>query len=116
MRSLPAAQRELVELPEEEWRRMMRRLLLDSAVCGTETLTVPAGQRERFDGLLPEINEELQKRGRRGELKLAPEPAAIESGFILAGGDYTVDCSMGTLIAERRAALEPEVARVLFGG
>ncbi len=111
-----AARRALVELPEEEWRRMMRRLLLESAVSGTETLAVPAGQRERFGGLLPEVNEELQKKGLRGELKLAPEPAAIESGFILASRDYTVDCSVGTLIAERRAALEPEVGRVLFGG
>ena len=103
------AKRALVELPEEEWRGMMRRLLLDSAVSGTETLAVSAGQRERFAGLLPEINEELKKRGLRGELKLAPEPAAIESGFIMASRDYTVDCSVGTLIAERRAALEPEV-------
>lgn len=110
-----AAQRALVELPEEEWRRMMRRLLLESAVSGTETLAVPAGQRERLAGLLPEVNEELKKNGLGGELKLAQEPAAIESGFILISRDYTVDCSVGTLIAERRAALEPEAARALFG-
>ena len=105
----------LSTLPEVQWRDFIRRLLLDAVVSGTEELRVAAGQEDRFRSLLPEVNEELNRRGKRGELRLAGEPAPIEGGFVLTGPDYAVDCSFRTLIAERRPYIEPEVAKVLFG-
>ena len=110
-----AGYEELKNLPEGEWRRLIRRLLLAAAVRGDEEVAVPAGHRERFAGLLSEVNEELKSQGRRGELRLAGE-APIEAGFILKSADYTVDCSFKALLAERRPILEPEVAALLFGG
>ncbi|MGE5528568.1 MAG: V-type ATP synthase subunit E [Patescibacteria group bacterium] len=109
-----AAYGALAELSEDEWRQLMCRLLCESAVTGTETVAVPAGQQDRFAALLPEVNERLRAGGRKGELSIAGEGAPIEHGFVIVAQDYTVDCSFRKLLAERRAALEPEVARVLF--
>lgn len=114
-RAFDGALRRLLSLPEQQWRDLVRRLLLDSSVSGTEEIKVPAGERERFQALLPEVNAALKQSGRRGELRLAGEPAAIEGGFILTGPDYAVDCSFRTLLAERRPYIEPEAAAALFG-
>lgn len=108
------AYRALLALPEEEWRSFVRRLLLAAAVNGDEQVMVPSGQRERYAALLGEVNEELRRRGRRGELRLAEEAAGIEAGFVLIGPEYTVDSSFRALLAEVRSVLEPEVARILF--
>ncbi|MGE5550285.1 MAG: V-type ATP synthase subunit E [Bacteroidota bacterium] len=109
------AYRALLELPEAEWRTLIRRLLLAQSTTGAEEIVIPPGQEQRFAALLPEVNGELKKAGKRGDLRLARDSAPIEGGFILSGPDYSVDCSFRTLIAERRPLYEPEVAKVLFG-
>jgi len=109
-----AADDELARLPEEEWRALVRRLLLASTATKDEAVTVPTGQKERFASLLPQVNRELAELGRKGELERVEESSRIEAGFMLTTRDYTVDCSFRTLIDEHRPRLEPEVARLLF--
>ncbi|NLG83653.1 MAG: hypothetical protein GX493_03375 [Firmicutes bacterium] len=110
------AYRALVTLPEEKQRAFLSRLLLAAVETGEEEVVVAPGERGKYEALLVEVNEELRRRGGRGGLRLAEDMAGPEGGFVLRGPEYTVDCSYLALLAERRSVLEPEVAKVLFGG
>lgn len=90
------------------------RMLLESAEKGNEEIRPAAGDRALLESLLSQVNQELQKKGRLGALRVGSTDPGIDGGFILVGDHYRVDNSLKTLVMSMKDDLIPEVARILF--
>ncbi len=100
-------------MPDRQARAFGLSMLLASA-RGDELL-VPDPEAAWCDAaFVREANEALQKAGKPGEIKLAAKAEAAGGGFSMVSGGVTVDCSCAAALSMQRAALEAEVAAVLF--
>lgn len=121
---------ELCALPEDRWAALIVRLAADAAETGTETICVPAADREKYrsdffsqlqtamgqkGSVLDAINAELVRAGKQGALKLSETPANIRGGFLLVGEKADVNCSFEALVRQERELCEKEAAALLFG-
>jgi V/A-type H+-transporting ATPase subunit E len=111
-----AALDELVNLPQEEYRTLVRTMLLHLVSTGQEVLSVSPNDEKRLgDDFIATINDDLRKMNKNGDLKVQADSPAIRGGFILRTVDVEVDCSFGTLLAQLREEVQSDVAKILFG-
>ena len=109
------AEKELANLTDDKWKKLITRIVLKASETGTEKLCVPAEDMEKYKGgLLAEINAALVQAGKKGELTLADEPAKFAGGVLLIGKNSDFDGSFGTILREVRNTSEREVAALLF--
>ena len=66
------------------------------------------------DSFVNEVNAELSKQGKKGELKLSNETRDIKGGFILEKNGIEVNNTFEALVNSLKEDLEYEVANVLF--
>ena len=110
------AAKELAQLEEEKWKKLIIAIVRNASVTGQEKLCVPAKDLAKYqNGFLLEINAALAAKGKRGELSLAEEAAPFADGVLLIGKNSDVDCSFATILQEMRRKTEREVAAILFG-
>ena len=110
------AAKELAQLEEEKWKKLIIAIVRNASVTGQEKLCVPAKDLAKYqNGFLLEINAALAAKGKRGELSLAEEAAPFADGVLLIGKNSDVDCSFSTILQEMRRRTEREVAAILFG-
>ena len=110
------AAKELAQLEEEKWKKLIIAIVRKASVTGQEKLCVPAKDLAKYqNGFLLEINAALAAKGKRGELSLAEEAAPFADGVLLIGKNSDVDCSFATILQEMRRKTEREVAAILFG-
>ena len=110
------AEKELAQLTDDKWKKLITGIVLKASETGTEKLCVPAADMEKYTGgLLAEINAVLAQAGKKGELTMADKPAKFEGGVLLIGKNSDVDCSFKTILREVRKKSEREVAAILFG-
>ena len=110
------AAKELAQLEEEKWKKLIIAIVRNASVTGQEKLCVPAKDLAKYqNGFLLEINAALAAKGKRGELSLAEEAAPFADGVLLIGKNSDVDCSFATILQEMRRRTEREVAAILFG-
>lgn len=110
------AEKELAQLTDDKWKKLITGIVLKASETGTEKLCVPAVDMEKYTGgLLAEINAALAQAGKKGELTMADKPAKFEGGVLLIGKNSDVDCSFKTILREVRKKSEREVAAILFG-
>ena len=110
------AEKELAQLTDDKWKKLITGIVLKASETGTEKLCVPAADMEKYTGgLLAEINAVLVQAGKKGELTMADKPAKFEGGVLLIGKNSDVDCSFKTILREVRKKSEREVAAILFG-
>ncbi len=106
----------LVNLPTEEYRAVIRKMLLSLVSSGDEQVLVSREDEERFDSeLIARVNNELSAAGKKGSLELEGTSPTIRGGFILMTAEVEVDCSFSTLLAQLREELQSDVAGILFG-
>ncbi len=106
---------ELVTLDDEKYLSIIKKLLLNLAEKGTESVYCSAADLKRIpDSFWQEVNQELAGQGKKGELTPSPEPREIKGGFVLQADGMEINCSFEALLAMKRDELEPEVAAVLF--
>jgi V/A-type H+-transporting ATPase subunit E len=120
-----AAKRELLEeayekartrintLPDGPYLELMGRLIRQAVVTGDEEVVVGKNERRISHDFLKQINQKLGP-GFQGNLRLAPDRADIDGGFILRRGKVQVNCSTAVLIEQIREQTEMEVAQKLF--
>lgn len=103
------------QLPDEEYRRLMARLLLDAVETGDEQ--VVAGQDDpRIDqALVDEVNGQLKAQGKAG-LTLSPEKHRLGAGFLLKRGKIQTNVTTDVLVSQARNDLEIELSGALFQG
>lgn len=128
---------QIAELPTEEYRAMLCRMLCDAMVeqqlsaaesrelHGDEVETVEAYEVVLNDADHYAIGQSLVDETRRAlhgrcdplevrKLVLAGGTVKMRGGVILRCGDVEINCSLETIFAQTRVAREAEVCRILF--
>lgn len=107
---------QLEALPQEQWEKLIGRIVLESDLTGREKLVVPAKDRPRYEkGFLARLNEELKAQGRNGSLTLSDKEAEFTDGVLIEGETCDYDGSFATLLEDVRTGEEYRVAELLFG-
>ncbi|MBS3942743.1 MAG: hypothetical protein KGZ32_00680 [Dethiobacter sp.] len=106
---------DLANLEEPSYFGILKEMLLAQVITGRETVILSARDRERIPAdFWREINEELKRSGKNGELTLSEETRAIQGGFVLQAGGVEINCSFKSLLDMQRDEIEPAVAGLLF--
>lgn len=109
------ALKQLSSLDDQSYIKVFRSLLLENVETGAEMVFCSAKDKDRIpSSFWQEVNEDLSKQGKKGNLKLAEETRNISGGFILQSKGAEINCSFEALLEMYRDELEPEVAAVLF--
>jgi V/A-type H+/Na+-transporting ATPase subunit E len=113
--SFNGAVQRIAAMDKTEYENMMMDMLLDSVESADETVIISSGDENRLDDqFISKVNDELQKKGKKGELKLEVDPNDFGGGFILRSAQYRINNSLLSIIRMQRDELEPEVAEILF--
>ena len=110
------AEEQLEALPQEQWEKLIGRIVLESDLTGREKLVVPTKDRHRYEkGFLDRLNKELKAQGRKGSLTLSDKEAEFTDGVLIEGETCDYDGSFATLLEDVRTGEEYRVAELLFG-
>ena len=110
------AEEQLEALPQEQWEKLIGRIVLEPDLTGREKLVVPTKDRHRYEkGFLDRLNKELKAQGRKGSLTLSDKEAEFTDGVLIEGETCDYDGSFATLLEDVRTGEEYRVAELLFG-
>ena len=113
--AMEKAKQAIMDMPKDEYRRVISKMLLESAQ-GHEEVVFSAADEKRLDqSLIDQVNQELKQQGKRGELSLSPERGEFEGGFILRSGGMEINNTFGAILRMSRNHLEARLAEILFG-
>ena len=104
---------QLENLPDEEYRKLMTKLMLEAAETGDEEVIVDKNENRIDRELIEQVNRKLGS-GNKGNLKLSDERQNLGAGFILRRGKIKNNVSLEVLLAQARKELEIELAKDLF--
>jgi len=105
--------RRLQDLPDDEYRKLMTKLILDAVETGDEEVIVDNNETRIDRQLINQVNERLSSDS-KGNLKLADEKQNLGVGFVLRHGRIKNNVSLDVILAQARKELEIELARELF--
>ena len=109
------AAEELRAMPAEQYLGLLTRLTVAASRTGTEEVIMNAADRAAYgEQTVASANAALQTAGKTSGLTLSDTTYAIDGGVILKDGRIEVNCSLSSLIENRREELSVEVARILF--
>lgn len=98
-----------------DYRELVKKIMLESCQTGEELVVIGENDRKRIDQkLIESVNAELVKAGKKGKLKLSPEPVSIPDGFILKLGKIEINNSWENILRSLREKTEDEVIKLLF--
>jgi len=101
------------KLPDEEYRALMKQLMIEAVETGDEEVIVDRNEKRIDLDFIKEVNRQLGP-GYQGNLRLSEEGLDIGGGFILRRGKIKTNVSIGVLLEQARKDLEIELARDLF--
>jgi len=107
------ARRHLQNLPDEEYRALIKKLILDAVETGDEEVVVDTNEGRIDQEFIKEINRELGP-GYKSDLRLSDERQDLVAGFILKRGKIKTNVSIEVLLGQARKELEIELAKELF--
>lgn len=107
------ARQNLQNLPDEQYRELIRNLMLEAVETGAEEVILDKNETRIDEKFIRQINQKLG-RGRKGNLKLSKERQQLAAGFILRRGKIKNNVSLDVLLARARKDLEIELAKELF--
>ncbi len=107
------ARRQLHELPDEEYRALIKKLLLEAVETGDEEVVIDTKEKRIDREFIKKINSELDS-DKKGDLRLSDQKQDIGAGFILKRGKIKTNVSIGVLLDQARKELEIELAKELF--
>ena len=107
------ARGQLENLSDEQYRRLMTKLMLGAVETGDEEVVVDKNEKRIDQKFIKNINQQLAP-GRKGDLKLSEDRDSIGAGFILKRGKIKNDVSVKVLLARARRELEIGLAKELF--
>ncbi|MFZ2146065.1 MAG: V-type ATP synthase subunit E [Sedimentisphaerales bacterium] len=107
------ARQQLQNLPDEEYRALIKKLILDAAETGDEEVVVDTNENRISQELIKQINRELGPRC-KGNLRLSDQRQNLGAGVILKRGKIKTNLSLEVLIDQARKELEIELAKELF--
>jgi V/A-type H+-transporting ATPase subunit E len=107
------ARQQLQNLPDDQYRKLITKLMLDAVQTGDEEVIVDSKESRIDQQLISLVNERLGS-SKKGNLKLSQEKWDIEGGFVLRRGRIKTNVSFGVLLDRARSELEIELAKELF--
>jgi len=107
------ARQQLRNLPDEEYREFMTKLMLEAVETGDEEIIIDNEEKRIDQNFIKHLNRELGP-GYKGNLRLADERQNLGGGFILKRGRIKNNVSFDVLLAQTRKELEIELAKELF--
>jgi len=107
------AQKQLLNLPDDEYRALMTKLMLDAVETGDEEVVIDSQETRIDQNFIKEINRKLGP-GYHGGLRLADEKQNIGGGFILKRGKIKNNVSLSVILKQAQNELEIELAKKLF--
>jgi V/A-type H+-transporting ATPase subunit E len=118
------AREQLKNLPDEQYRKLMTKLMLQAVETGDEEVIIDNEERRINQKFIENINQQLAPgrtrqgeapcRSPKGNLSLSGEKANLGRGFILKRGKIKNDVSIKVLLARARRELEIGLAKELF--
>ena len=109
------ARARLLALPDEEYRRLMTKRILEAVETGDEEVIVDRSDSRIDMNLLKEVNRQLGP-AYKGNLRFAPSKDDLGGGgFVLKRGKIKTNVSLAVLLGQARKDLEIELAKDLFG-
>jgi V/A-type H+-transporting ATPase subunit E len=107
------ARQQLQSLPDEDYRSLCTKLMLEAVETGDEEVIVDKRDNRINQDLIDQVNQQLSSKG-KGELKLSEQKQDIGAGFILKRGQIKTNVSLGVLLQQARKELEIDLAKELF--
>jgi V/A-type H+-transporting ATPase subunit E len=107
------ARQQLQSLPDEDYRSLCTKLMLEAVETGDEEVIVDKRDNRINQDLIDQVNRQLGSKG-KGELKLSEQKQDIGAGFILKRGQIKTNVSLGVLLQQARKELEIDLAKELF--
>jgi len=107
------ARQQLSNLPDDEYRALIKKLLLDAVETGDEEVVVDTNEQRINHEFIKKINRQLGP-GYKGNLKLSNEKQNLGAGFILTRGKIKTNVSIEVLLEQARKELEIQLAKELF--
>ncbi len=118
-----ACHRQLLDLPQEQWIRLMESALLHSGLTGQIGISLSAQDFERYHALFEGPSSLCASWGSRltessgcpCTLRLEGTRDGLDGGMYLTGEICDVDASLRTILEDLREQTEAQVAAQLFG-
>ena len=107
------ARQQLQNLPDDEYRALIKKLILDTVETGDEEVVIDTKEQRIDHGFIKHINRELDS-SYKGNLRLSDQKQGIGAGFILKRGKIKTNVSIGVLLDQARKELEIDLAKELF--
>ncbi|MEK7395805.1 MAG: V-type ATP synthase subunit E [Candidatus Poribacteria bacterium] len=105
----------LTQMNDEEYRQTIKKMLISSVQTGDEELVLSVRDKARInENFLKDVNKELAKVRKKGNLKISKDTYNILGGFVLRKGNIEINNSFESLFKSFRDDLEAEVSKVLF--
>ena len=108
-----AAKQKLLELPEDQYIAWLASLACQASE-GSGEIILSSRDRGLGEKLLAKANEALAAKGKKAELRLSDETRDIDAGFVLLDGRTEVNCSLSSILGDKRQAIASKVAEKLF--
>ena len=109
------AKKHLENLEPQAYKKLLKQMLLKSNLIGDEELIIADKDKSVINAdFLKEINSELVKLGKKGNIKISDETRPLIGGFILKSRDFEINNSFDSLIKMQREDLETQIAKILF--
>lgn len=104
----------ILSLPPRAYLELLKPLILEAVESGKEEIIPASSQKHLFTPeFLKSLNDALGPE--KGHLRLSDEAGNFTGGFVLREGNRETNLTLESLIDSQREALEPQVARILFG-
>jgi len=107
------AEQRLAELPENEYRELMGRLMAEAVETGDEEVLVGQSESRIDQNFINEVNGKLPE-GKQGNLKLASERHDLPGGFVLRRGKIKTNVTPAVLLEQAHNDLVIDLAKTLF--
>jgi V/A-type H+-transporting ATPase subunit E len=107
------ARQQLRDLPDEEYRALFAKMMLETVETGDEEVIVDKNDNRINQDLIDQVNQKLSSK-EKGNLKLSAEKQDIGAGFILKRGQIKTNVSLPVLLDQARKELEIDLAKELF--
>lgn len=107
------AQQQLQKLPDDQYLKLMTKLMLKAVETGDEEVIVTQNEQRIDHEFIKQINRQLGP-GYKGNLKLSDQKQNLAGGFILKRGKIKNNVSFKVLLNQARKELEIDLAKELF--
>lgn len=107
--------KEIPKMNSASYAMLMKNLLLKAVQTGDEIVSWASGETTLGQRLTNEVNAQLKRAGKSGELTIGePLAAKVTGGFILRGSNYEVNATTEVLVDIFCEENEDQLAKILF--